>query len=1629
MKSNNINYMRMIYIDFLTIYLTKQYKENIDDGLQFLDVLIQLKLNINKDNKYSFIDNYKKKINLQNSFFDFNNLKTNKKINDIKNVEMNIKYDEDTLSKILIFLISYSEEIYSLLEIFYNLKKYLNEDNNFIDNWKEIISQKEVKYEINDNIPEYTREVNESFFIIYESLIKCIFKYQDKYKNIHEDIFYEYLNSIQKLSKTATQIYYKLFLPSNEIYTLQILINIFTTFNSCKKKNNIDIQDSFVNIINIIANEKELISSKNYTELEDNYGMLYVEIEKLIDGEINEKEYSLLINNIFVYRYNKSLDKEYRKAISLIFFGNISNHQLNYIFPILKRLIDNVEPKTLPISEDEENDEILEKECIQDFMSTFINVDPDKIQLFENLNNNNNENLELNILYFFECECNLYFKKLENGKKINEIKSADAVNYMNEILLDLSFKYFEKAMNYYLDESRFKRNIKKLGKIYCIAYIKNYLKRLAEFIIYNKNRNILNFNGIFNKLLKNNKNKQLIYSLKVFLFKSLFKLGNKNYLNFIDSIKTKNDIQTLIKHDDFEDLFSLNENKHSYNFSFININTFEYYCKLVNMIEISQNDFNKDKEFELIAEYINNNNIKGFDILYNILINKYILDMYGNKNNKEIGENAKNIFDKFNEMNINLHENSKTIINYLLNDKLFKSKILPKLKLKDNITSEQLYILLLCIKFVVLIQYSKNNLFSLFYIQKKEKKQLINFINDNFFIGAFPPKNEFIESYYEIEEHLRTQPSANAIYICSCGKYYNVPPCGFPTEISKCVNCHLEIGGEKHILVKREGHYRIFLNEEARKVEYKRRYADKNMKYKFLDDFKKTVIDPLLKSPTKGIGKMTKEIINKTGNSIRKIDELSFRILNLILCSNLLVSNILDILNDNDISNYFSEETSCFGVILDNWQKIGDLLNKKDINNTKIYMNVIYEELINIIIHYEMKDINTVEGRDIIENEINKFITEDNGIKDKINKYEQQNQQIVNSSPENISSIIQELYPMKLYTDEKKYPYFKYLSYYNLPSINNLYNIIESNDNYKNKYPLTYNILKYNLASDKEIGEVSPKSIDLLKYIPKINKKLNHLIQNYSYKISRSEASERTIKDEYNKKDNNMFVLKNINKKDKKVNDYLKDVINLFKKFTNVNLQWGCHKLQKMELSSGSNLATILLDDNEPGYYLSSIYKKLIEYQNVILENIINCNSQNGLLHCFIRQLNSEIMVQDATDKEIIKFDFEDNNNNNIKLYSSIDELIFINTINNSHINQFEYELDQIEIELGNIILPGVRKFKSSDDELRFITYMFEGYRGKNSNILTNFNEKYPPQDLDYKEKQILNKYIKNNEGEDYKTFLFSLQLLIDYIQKAGKPQNILIRDVINDIPDHINISEDVKNFFYNNNTFGINKLVRIFELFEHLCWDQINENLLDEFMKNIDENKIELINKYYQENNDKNKNIKKIELASAVRKFISRYLAGKRSQSEINEEKLLFDYLNRVDLWERNIDIPEFEKDYFELSKLKITVGEAKDFYDKLGGDSKVLNLNAKERHNMEVNKKRKNSDDDEDDKNNQNRIIINEDDDEEEEEEINTSSRNKNRIKDKRKNNDNKINKEEEDEDSDNNKTKENNKKRKLF
>ena len=99
------------------------------------------------------------------------------------------------------------------------------------------------------------------------------------------------------------------------------------------------------------------------------------------------------------------------------------------------------------------------------------------------------------------------------------------------------------------------------------------------------------------------------------------------------------------------------------------------------------------------------------------------------------------------------------------------------------------------------------------------------------------------DSYYSnqfqvVEKHLKTKGVDEGAYVCSCGAFYSIAPCGFPTQIIKCNNCEQKIGGEHHKLFRREGHIRIFLDDKARKNQLGLYYADKEMPNMLLDEYK-----------------------------------------------------------------------------------------------------------------------------------------------------------------------------------------------------------------------------------------------------------------------------------------------------------------------------------------------------------------------------------------------------------------------------------------------------------------------------------------------------------------------------------------------------------------------------------------------------------------------------------------------------------------------------------------------------------------------------------------------------------------------------------------------------------------------
>lgn len=78
--------------------------------------------------------------------------------------------------------------------------------------------------------------------------------------------------------------------------------------------------------------------------------------------------------------------------------------------------------------------------------------------------------------------------------------------------------------------------------------------------------------------------------------------------------------------------------------------------------------------------------------------------------------------------------------------------------------------------------------------------------------------------------------------------------------------------------------------------------------------------------------------------------------------------------------------------------------------------------------------------------------------------------------------------------------------------------------------------------------------------------------------------------------------------------------------------------------------------------------------------------------------------------------------------------------------------------------MPG-KKFLN--DKLEFVIYQFEGFRSDNSQILLGFIEKYPQNNLDEEQKQILFKFKNEQYSIDVLTkILFSMQLMIRFIMK-----------------------------------------------------------------------------------------------------------------------------------------------------------------------------------------------------------------------------------------------------------------------
>ena len=1371
----------------------------------------------------------------------------------------------NNISSIILFLEGFEYEILSLSEIFILLSNYIQ---NLYD---KLLDQINIKDAFNKN-----NSFNTIFVLIVNTLIEIIFNNYNDMNKLNIFDLYQFFEKMKYIKIIIEKINNKNSLKNNIdiLNTLDILLTIYE-FSTNKNDNNELFQKFLINVTQNLNKEIIIIKNNDNNKLIENI----IELGKILEKKFilknkEENDYYFIMNKIYRIYFNR-IDNEDIKyfLVKKTFENNKLNSDIIYLLNFIFNIKYDHDPKNFFVFFEKEND--------------------NKYLLY--LENINNEFFYQILLYYFELFFNQIFSENSNEKN----------NYNN------NYTHLKQAFNYitvYID-TKYKYNFGNIINIYSIAYIKVFIDNISKKYL---NDDLININEFISLVNSNEISNDIRYIIKIYFFKCIY-FNNKeldninklnNYINTKENFPFKDDYITY--HNQIEKEKFIFEN------CFIPMNNIDIYYQEKNLI----------KEKNYLELNFNFYNKESFDVFYCLFINHIFSPIFSQdtKNHTE-----KIIFDNFvKEFEINIlsykipvSKLNKEYINIFKN--LYNKKILEKYEIK---THNQIEILFYSIRFVLSLYNNtpQNNFYSS--LIKEKDNNTYEIISSSYVPGTTPYNNVYLNSYFALKELMPiTNENEYGFYICSCGQYYTLGKCTCPAYQFNCQNCGLIIGGIGHYLEEREDHFRLYLNKEKfnENVFARDEVISNKIPYMFFDEYKKKYIDKYLDNEPKGI---TKEdisfFIERKNYNIRSMSEITFRILNFILYSFLLMANYLERISDENLNKLTHGNYTCFKCIEKDWEIIDIILKEKGINNIQIFFNIIFNDITLLI--KNAQDFDTIEKRKNFEENVNKYIDElisdKNLIKTKIDEYKKYNEKIKNSEPHYIDEIINENYPpIEQYYNKNKFPYLNFFMKSTYPDINILYNELSIINNYAKKYPLLNQVI------------INNEEFRLLYNLNNINKLSNKLLKRYSYKISRDEAQNISLYFPKQKK-----------------KEILLPYIQSWKEIKKFCTRYLCRPdMPILDLNEKMTLNFFLVDDGQlgGGMYLASAYSNFIEWQNKFINLILDNINQNSPLYCYVEQLNEEILVQDAQDDNILKLNKKvfEKLNYLIKIYS-IRNIIENNCINYSNYRRIKFNFDEIETELAKLILPGLKKFKSNDDSIKFMVYLFEGNRSHKSQILMKFESKYPSKELNEKEKRIIYNFIKKyeNSRKILNEIFYSCQILIDYIQKENYNKLNSIFDIINELPNYIELNKILKQFFSENKNFSINMLLNIYKYFEHFCWKEIRVNINEQYQKKIDKNKkIEIINFFKNLEKEKNDNlITKKDLAFALRRFISRYLAGKRGDTDIDENQKLIGQIVRYDLWDNNIikNEEKFQNEIYYLT-FDLNVGQALDFYDILDGDS----------------------------------------------------------------------------------------------
>ena len=1190
--------------------------------------------------------NNKKNKKKKGNNFDFqsinidNNIKFLKLMSSLRNEIITSNFKEyakenDIISQLareINWLESYSNEITIIQQIFTKLSMKITEFYNQIE---EVIKKKEIKYEISKRNPEYTSIVNEVFFLSLDSILRIITCNNEIYDKPIGELF-ELINVEKEILQNSLQLENNLNIRSKEVFSLQQILKLVDSFylNKLNSKNNFE--PIFLYFRKQIIYNNEKLQRKLCDNFKEFYGFLTEKLEKLNNNNFN---FYKVLSFIFLNEYIKITYEPFRELlIEKILENNDFIKNSSQIFKIILENIINAFPSSM--------------------ISNFDYIKKEKSELVKKINNTKNLFLDEVIMNIIEGKISIYFEYIPTldpkttEKSYPKYYKDNTSGIKNEtgIVFDNSLNIFEQTINFLdsisnqvsIDED--KENIH-LCKLYSIVYVKMYLSKTVYFI---KEKYEL-MGGDIKKIInviQEIKNKEFAKVIKIYVFKLFYSFMNNNF----EELKNFNFKEKGIEFDnDFPSLYK-EKDKILLNYFFLPLNEEEEFNKYKNVLnsfeKIRKNKFNED-----IKDMLNLIKENGLDIFLIISINK-ILSNLGLKNYLSDKDEYQNFssFAKSLFANYEIDEELKNLLFLLFDNSKFLEKFKTKLVKENELIDQQIFeMILYSYRYCVNTLDENKNESSLY---KSLFSQNSDVIKESFFPGIDDSDDYHLITFGNIVNHLNNFPENYGCYVCSCGFYYSLDPCGFPTK-GNTFNCSIcgekcgwgpkrvpTLGPSKHGMVIRPGHYRIFKNKGHKEREMdKYNESDSNIPFKYLDQYKNEVIDPILNKAAFGFNQINMDYFKSQDKDVRKLSVIGYRLLNFISYSHLFFAYCLGYISEENMKKCLIKDMDIIQIIKSDWNLLKESLQKNNIGSIQIFMNMIFRKLSNLI--KDCKILKNLKQRESFEKEVENLVEECiKNYPDFSIKYNDENKIQLELNNQDIKTIIAQLIPVTedVYP-ENEYPMLKYFNLTKYRTKEDLLNRMSNNQN----YPLLNQIL------------LDKPEMRKMEYIPIFNEFTNFMVEKYSFKISREYAKNNNLENE------------EIYKNDKKFQENVLNFINAWNEIKYEATKYQCREeMPVKELKPSNKLIDFLIDNGDlgGGMYLAAACQNFISWQNSFLQPIIDANTSNGILNCYVYNMKKKIHLHKAKQDNILlikdRFSKSKYLNENDIIYSFSERNIFI---------------------------------------------------------------------------------------------------------------------------------------------------------------------------------------------------------------------------------------------------------------------------------------------------------------------------------------------------------------------------------